>query len=72
MQDATTTNESLYLNPATTEFLKQFRDGLSSVRDLTGEFDHRKKKFKARGGYSDVYVTSWAPPLGGRPIQVSP
>ena len=38
MQDATTANEPSYLNPATTEFLKQFRDGLSSVRDLTGEF----------------------------------
>ena len=70
MQDATITNES-YLNQATTEFLKQFGDGLSSVRDLTGEFDHRKKSFKASGAYSDVYVTYWAP-LDARPIQVSP
>jgi len=59
-----------YLNPATAEFLDQFRRGLSGVPDLSGEFDHRDKTLKATGGFSDVYATDWAP-QDAPPIQVS-
>ena len=59
-----------YLNPATAEFLHQFRKGLSGVLDLSGEFDHRDKTLKAAGGFSSVYATYWAPQEAS-PIQVS-
>src|SRR5260370_37218138 len=50
-----------YLDPATAEFLDQFRKGLSGVSDLSGEFDHRNRTLKAAGGFSDVYATCWTP-----------
>src|SRR5260370_13079204 len=49
-----------YLNPSTTEFLDQFRRGLSGVQDISGEFDHRNRMLKAAGGFSFVYATDWA------------
>ena len=63
-------NKHPCLDPATAEFLEQFKRGLSSVRDTSGQFDHRNKVRKATGGYSSVYVTHWSPP-GAQPIQVS-
>jgi len=54
--------ENHYLDPATAGFLKEFKLGLSSVRDLSGQFDHRQKALKALGGYSTVFVTHWDPP----------
>ena len=59
-----------YLDPASAEFLDQFRRGLSGVLDLSGEFDHRDKTLKAAGGFSSVYATYWAP-QDAPPIQVS-
>ena len=59
-----------YLDPASAEFLDQFKRGLSGVPDLSGEFDHRDKTLKATGGFSDVYATDWAP-QDAPPIQVS-
>jgi len=49
-----------YLDPATTEFLDQFRRGLSGVQDISNEFDHCNKMLKAAGGFSFVYATDWA------------
>ena len=59
-----------YLDPATAEFLHQFRRGLPGVPDLSGEFDHLDKTLKAAGGFSYVYATYWAP-QDAPPIQVS-
>ena len=70
MQDIKTMNMQ-QLDAATTEFLVQFGLGLSSVKNVSGEFDHSNKSLKARGGYSAVYVTHWAP-QGARSTQVSP
>src|SRR5260370_42443363 len=59
-----------YLDPATAEFLVQFRRGLSGVPDLSGKFDHRDKTLKATGGFSFVYTTYLAP-QDAPPLQVS-
>ena len=57
------------LDPATSKFLAQFRHGLKSVREVSGELDSNKS-LRARGGFSTVYVTHWAPP-GAPSIEVS-
>ena len=57
------------LDPATSQFLTEFKRGLNSVRDVSRELDNRKS-LKTRGGFSSVYVTRWAPP-GAPPIEVS-
>ena len=63
--------EHQYLDPATAEFVNGFRrDLLSSVRNLSGEFDHSRKARRATGGYSDVFVTHWTP-QHSPPMQVS-
>ncbi|KAF8340609.1 uncharacterized protein EI90DRAFT_3117117 [Cantharellus anzutake] len=58
-----------YLDPAAQAFLEEFRFGLSSVRDVSAELDHRVKALKAIGGFSSVYATDWAPP-GAETIRV--
>ena len=57
------------LDPATSEFLAQFKRRLKSVRDVSRELDNIKS-LKTKGGFSSVYVTRWAPP-GVLPIEVS-
>ena len=57
------------LDPATSQFLTQFKRGLKSARDVSRELD-TNKSLRAGGGFSFVYKTRWAPP-GAQPIEVS-
>ena len=63
-------DEHSHLDPATAEFLTQFRKGLSSVRDISGQLDHSGKSLRARGGFSAVYVIRWVR-QDAEPINVS-
>ena len=74
MQD-TTFDQDSYLDRGTEAFLDQFRRSLSKVPNLTGQFDLRKRKLKAKGGYALVYEAPWTSPEalpGTPPIQVIP
>ncbi|KAF8343112.1 kinase-like domain-containing protein [Cantharellus anzutake] len=58
-----------HLDAASATFIDEFRRGLTSVRDLSGEFNHNAKALKASGGYSCVYAIQWKP-SDGDPVQV--